>query len=91
MYAGTPSTGLSSDFIYGKVLNLTYCTSSNFIEFNLFVYLFHLLSLYHKILYYLLYVYFVDNCGMDEYLVFTFRTLSDATCIVYEQFATIVQ
>jgi len=54
-------------------------------------FIFHLLSLNHKILYNLFYVYFADHCGMDECLAVTFHTLSDTTRIVYEQFSTIAQ
>jgi len=36
-------------------------------------------------------LYNLAYCGVDEDLASTFRTLSDATCIVYEQFATIAQ
>jgi len=53
-------------------------------------FIFRLLSLNHKILYNLFYVYFADHFGVMS-LAFTFRTLSDATRIVYEQYATIAQ
>ena len=46
---------------------------------------------HHRILYNLCCVYFADHGRVDGYLAFIFRTLSDATHVVYELFAVITQ
>jgi len=72
-------------FIYGLGrLNLLYIIKLYRIRF-----LHRLLSLNHTILYNLFFVYFTAHWRVDDCLAFTFCTLSEATRIIYEQFATI--
>ena len=54
-------------------------------------FIFRLLRSNHRLLNNLFYVYFADHYRVDDFLAFSFCTLSDATSVVYEQFAVIAQ
>jgi len=72
-------------FIFGLGrLNLLYIIKLHRIRF-----LHRVLSLNHTILYNLFFVYFTAHWRVDDCLAFTLCTLSEATRIIYEQFATI--
>ena len=67
-------------------LNLLYIIKLYRIRF-----MFHLLQVNHRILYNLFYVHFANCYKVDDSLACIFRSLSDATRIVYEQFALVAQ
>jgi len=74
-----------NSFIFGLgILNLLYIINLYRIRF-----LHRLLCLNHTILYNLFFVYFTVHWRVDDCFAFTFSTLSEATRIIYEQFATI--